>query len=225
MNGLQVAAIERSDALPFIKAKHYAHRVPSISHAFGLFRSGELIGVVTYGTPPSHTLLKGVAGEARAGIVIELNRLTCDNGANYASFLVGRSLRMLPRPRIVVSYADTGAGHVGYVYQACNFLYTGMSADWTDPVVAGLEHQHHATFAHGKTNAEMQEQFGDALSFRKRTPKHRYIYICAGRGSRRHLIRDLRYEVKTYPKGDTKRHETRPADIQGFLFADAEDHA
>ena len=32
------------------------------------------------------------------------------------------------KPKIVVSYADTSKGHVGYVYQATNFIYTGMSA-------------------------------------------------------------------------------------------------
>lgn len=34
--------------------KHYAHRIPSISYAFGLFdRDGLLMGVCTYGFPPS----------------------------------------------------------------------------------------------------------------------------------------------------------------------------
>lgn len=215
---MSVVRIDRDDALPFIKAKHYASRVPSISYAFGLMRANTLVGVVTYGTPPSHTLLKGVAGERHAGIVIELNRLTCENTRNCASFLVARSLRMLPRPTIVVSYADTGAGHVGYVYQACNFLYTGMSSPWNDPVVQGLEHQHHATFAHGKTNDEMREQFGDALGFRQRTRKHRYVYINAHRRERAALLAELRYESLPYPKGATTRHEVREAQIQTFLF-------
>lgn len=218
MNDLRVTSIERSDALPFIMAKHYAGRVPSISYAFGLMRGASLIGVVTYGTPPSHTLLKGVAGEANAKFVLELNRLTCENTKNCASILVGRSIRMLPRPSIVVSYADTGAGHVGYVYQATNFLYTGMSSPWNDPVVQGLEHQHHATFAHGMTNDEMRERFGDALGFRQRTRKHRYIYIHAGRRDRERLRSELRYEIIPYPKGATTRHETREAQVQTFLF-------
>jgi len=218
MSEMSVRPIDRSDALPFLKAKHYANRVPSISYAFGLFRGSALVGVATYGTPPSHTLLKGVAGESRAGIVIELNRLTCENSKNCASFLVGRSMRLLPRPTIVVSYADTGAGHVGYVYQACNFLYTGMSSPWNDPVVQGLEHQHHATFAHGKTNDEMRERFGDALGFRQRTRKHRYIYIHAGKREREQIRSELRYEILPYPKGETTRHETREAQVQTFLF-------
>jgi len=215
---LSVCKIDRSDALPWIKAKHYARRVPSISFAFGLMRGQSLVGVVTYGTPPSHTLLKGVAGDERAGIVLELNRLTCENSKNYASFLVGRSLRMLPKPSIVVSYADTGVGHVGYVYQACNFIYTGLSAPWNDPVVSGLEHQHHATFAHGKTNDQMRAKYGDRLAFRRRTRKHRYIFIHAERRERAKIMTELRYECLPYPKGETTKHEVKDAEVQTFLF-------
>lgn len=220
---MSVVPIHRDDAIPFIMAKHYASRVPSISYAFGLFRGNALVGVATYGTPPSHTLLKGVAGDAMAGIVLELNRLTCENTKNFASMLVGRSIRMLPYPTIVVSYADTGAGHVGYVYQACNFIYTGMSSPWNDPVVRGLEHQHHATFAHGKTNDEMREKFGDALGFRQRTRKHRYIYIHARKYLRKEILSELRYESLPYPKGATTRHEVREAQIQTFLFGGGSD--
>jgi hypothetical protein len=214
----EVIPIDREDALPFLKCRHYAKRIPSISYAYGLLKDGILVGVCTYGTPPSHTLLKGVAGDAWASAVLELNRLTCENESNNASFLVGRSLRLLPKPSIVVSYADTGAGHVGYVYQATNFLYTGLSSAWNDPVVRGLEHQHHATFAHGKSNDEMREEFGDALSFRKRSRKHRYLFICANKQDRARIVADLRYKAMPYPKGETTRHMTKPTDIQGFLF-------
>ncbi|MCH8135213.1 MAG: hypothetical protein IIB77_04455 [Proteobacteria bacterium] len=46
---------------------------------------------------------------------------------NTASAFLAKALRMI-EPRIVVSYADTAAGHVGYVYRASNFYYAG----WTD---------------------------------------------------------------------------------------------
>ena len=53
-------------------------------------------------------------------------------GVHVDGTLVGRSLRLLPKPSVVVSYADTAQGHVGYVYQAANFIYTGLSAKRTD---------------------------------------------------------------------------------------------
>lgn len=218
-DGMSVIRISRSDAIPFIMSKHYARRIPSISHAFGLMDGSSLVGIVTYGTPASHTLLKGVAGDKYARIVIELNRLTCKNVKNYASFLVARSLRMLPKPSIVVSYADSGVGHVGFVYQACNFIYTGMSAPWTDPVVKGKEHQHHASYARGKSNEELKLLFGDDLSWKQRTAKHRYVFVCADRRNRTEIERSIRYKRIEYPKGETKRHSVAPADIQTFLFS------
>ena len=56
---MNVRLITPKECEPFIIGIHYAKRWPSISYAFGLFDCDNLIGVVTYGTPPSATL-KGV---------------------------------------------------------------------------------------------------------------------------------------------------------------------
>jgi len=48
-NDLSVRPITRRSALPFIIDRHYMHRVPPISEAFGLFNSDKMIGIVTYG--------------------------------------------------------------------------------------------------------------------------------------------------------------------------------
>ena len=87
---------------------HYARRIPSITYAFGLIKNGELVGVVSYGTPASNTLCRGICGDEYEKTVVELNRLVLrDNLPNEASRLVGKSLKMLPTPLIVVSFADT----------------------------------------------------------------------------------------------------------------------
>jgi hypothetical protein len=181
---------------------HYARRIPSVTYAYGLIRDGELVGVVTYGTPPSSTLCRGICGDEYQSAVVELNRLILrDNLPNEASRLVGGSLRMLPTPRIVVSFADTAQEHTGYVYQATNFLYTGLSARFLDPRVRGLEHQHHATYAHGLSNAQVKEKYGeDNVYFVERSRKHRYIILLGTRSERRRMREALRYEVLPYPK-------------------------
>ena len=125
--GYQVVPIAYHDTKDLILNHHYAGRMPPVKYAFGLFLNGEMVGVVTYGIPPSHTLLKGVCGEEWARSVLELNRLVLlHNLPNAASRLVGASLRQLG-DRIVVSYADSVQDHTGYVYQATNFLYTGQT--------------------------------------------------------------------------------------------------
>ena len=103
-----VREIPKSDSHYWLINIHYAKRIPSISYAYGLFEFGELVGVITYGTPPSSTLCRGICGERWQNHVLELNRLVLKNNKpNEASRLVGATLKMLPQPTIVVSFADT----------------------------------------------------------------------------------------------------------------------
>jgi len=209
---------------------HYAHRLPSISYAYGLYEDKELIGVVTYGTPASSTLRSGIAGEVNAQYILELNRLVFKRPLkNAASELVGKSLRDLPKPSIVISYADTNQGHVGYVYQACNFIYTGLSAKRTDWKLKGMEHLHGQTIADMSKSATggekgsraqfMRDKFGDDFYLEDRPRKHRYIYVCALKAQQRQLLAELRYKAEPYPKGDTTRYtiDHKPS-CQGLLL-------
>jgi hypothetical protein len=127
-DALLVATLDAKTASRMVIAHHYLHRRPPISHAFGVYRHGELLGVVTYGVPASRHLQKSACPTAPDD-VLELNRLWLDDvlPANSESWFVSRTLRMLP-PRIVVSYADPLHGHYGYIYRALNFRYAG----WTD---------------------------------------------------------------------------------------------
>lgn len=198
----EVAQIRSDETHAFCLNIHYAKRIPSISFAFGLYKFGDLVGVVTYGTPPSSTLCRGICGDKYQKQVLELNRLVLrDNEPNEASRLVGGSLKLLPRPRIIVSFADTAQDHAGYVYQATNFLYTGLSAKFKDPQVRGLEHQHHATYAHGLTNRQVIEKYGaENVTFIERSRKHRYIIFIGNKTEKKEMRAALRYEVLPYPK-------------------------
>jgi hypothetical protein len=200
-NGYSVQPIKTKEAHPFILNIHYAKRIPSISFAYGLFDGTDLVGVVCYGTPASSTLCKGICGEKWQKHVIELNRLVLlNNKPNEASRLVGSSLKLLPTPKIVVSFADTAQQHSGIVYQATNFLYTGMSAKFTDPRVKGLEHQHHATYAHGMTNKQVIEKYGEEnVYFVERSRKHRYIIFLGNKKEKKLMRADLRYQILPYP--------------------------
>ena len=74
-----VLKISYEQTKPFILDIHYAKRMPSISYAYGLFDKGELVGIVSYGSPVSPFLCKGIAGEKNKHLVIELNRLVLKN--------------------------------------------------------------------------------------------------------------------------------------------------
>lgn len=209
---ISVIQIPSKEAQPWLLAKHYARRSCPISYAFGAWRENEIVGVVTYGTPASAPLRAGICGEEWADKILELNRLCCENTKNIASTLVGRSLRLLPKPCVVVSFADTEQGHVGYVYQACNFIYTGLSAKRTNWKVRGKEHLHSATIAdesRGQENraAWMREKYGDNFYLEDRPRKHRYVFPCGNRKQREAIRAALRYSVEPYPKGESRRYD------------------
>jgi hypothetical protein len=221
---MKVEPIPTRDAVPWLMNRHYARRMCPISYAFGAYVGGVLLGVVTYGTPVSSSLRKGICGDSWADSVVELNRLCCESKKNTASQLVGRSLSMLPKPSIVVSYADTNQGHVGYVYQATNFIYTGLSAKRTDWKIKGMEHLHGATVAdmsRGKENraAYMRERFGDDFYLEDRPRKHRYVFFVGSKADRRKMREDMRYDEHPYPKGESKRYDASSSiETQALLF-------
>lgn len=210
---LLVNQIPVKEARPWLLQRHYARRMCPISYAFGLYRGHDLIGVVTYGTPLSSTLRNGICGKNMAEHVLELNRLCCENSKNVASLLVGRSLRMLPKPSIVVSYADSNQGHIGYVYQATNFAYTGLSSSFKDPMVKGLEHKHHTTIGdegrgHASRAEYLRNKYGKGnVYYIERARKHRYVFVVGSKKQKKQIISSLKYPIKSYPKGESRRYD------------------
>ncbi len=200
----QLKEITRDECKPYILEIHYAKRFPSVTYRFGLFKNKELVGVVTYGTPASSTLRRGIAGDEHISKVLELNRLVLkDNLKNEASMLISKSLKLLPKGRIVVSFADCAQNHKGTVYQAANFTYHGLSAKRTDWSLHSKPHLHGQTVGdefRGQPNRSklIREKYGDDFYLKPRPRKHRYIYI-TGKVWRKVLQPLLKYKQEDYP--------------------------
>jgi hypothetical protein len=206
-----VIEIPHYQAYPWLLKKHYAKRIPNIMYSYGLFVDGVAQGVITYGTPPSPALAIGLCGEQYKDIVLELNRLCLDEGhdKNLPSSLVSRSLKMLPRPSIVVSYADTSMGHIGYVYQATNFLYTGLSDQhsmWHIDSTDGV-HSRHIFDIYGGIN-KAKTILGDKMVRGERPRKHRYVQLIGSKTEVKQMRRALNYPICSYPKGTTNRYNS-----------------
>jgi len=160
-----------------------------------LYKNNELVGVCTIGKPASPFLCIGVCGKEYASKVYELNRLITVDGLpkNTLSWFVSRVLRALRQEDLViVSYADTGMGHHGFIYQACNFLYTGMTKERTDKYTPNNKHSRHYTDEYNHLR-------------KVRTAKHRYVYFTNPKNKA--LREALRYEVLPYPKGDNSYYK------------------
>lgn len=189
--GKQVVKISSKTALDFLMPKHYAGRKPQISEAFGWYVDDVLVAVITYGKPASPSLCEGVCGKENSKYVYELNRLCrIDNLDLQLSEFVAKTLNILKDNNwIIVSYSDTGMHHNGYIYQACNFLYTGKTKQRTDKWTPNGKHSRHYN------NNEQGE-------YRKvRTAKNRYIYFCChSKTQKKKWLKELKYPICEYPK-------------------------
>lgn len=196
---MDVRRITYEDTKPFLLKKHYAHRMPSISYAFGLFIEDELHGVCTFGTPASRSLCKGICGEDYIPYVLELNRLYLDDEVslgvkNVTSQFVSKCFNLLKKEQdfIIVSYADSGMNHVGYIYQALSFLYTGKTDSRTDRYTGKNKHSRH----YDKNAEQVYRSI--------RTSKYRYVKFIGSKGFKKKVRKALNYPVMNYPKNEAR---------------------
>jgi hypothetical protein len=207
----------------FLK-KHYAKRIPPVEFSFGLYDDKSILqGVISYGTPVSSGLRNLWNGEFK---LMELNRLVVNDGLekNTLSFFVSQSLKYLPKPLVLVSYADTSKNHHGYIYQATNWIYTGLSLPFKDYYVKGMEHLHNGTImdmSRGQENRVewLKQKFGDKLIQIDRPRKHRYFLFLGNKTQLKKIKSMMPYEILPYPKGDNIRYDSsyNPS-IQTQLF-------
>lgn len=189
----KITEIDYKTAVDFLMPRHYSGRVPPISKAYGWYDKDRLVAVCTFGKPASPPLCSGVCGGGNSSYVYELNRLCrVDDWNEPLSQFVSACLRRLRAENwIVVSFSDTAMNHHGYIYQACNFLYTGCTKERTDKYVPNGKHSRHY-------KEEEQGQFRKV-----RSAKHRYIYFCTkNKRLKKQWMDALNYPIMPYPKGD-----------------------
>ncbi len=203
-----VRSIDTEQTKEWMLYKHYAKRFCNVMYSFGLYKKEILVGVVTFGGLASPAPCVGVCGERYKSEVIELNRLIVNDGEdkNVTSYLVGNALKMIDAPKIILSYADTSQNHIGYIYQATNWIYTGLSAKRTDP-------------DHDAKNAHNRHSFIKGLPQKERPRKHRYVFFIGNRKQKTERINALKYKIESYPKGESKRYDaTYKPTVQISMF-------
>lgn len=192
-----IKEIEYKTAVDFLLPKHYSGRTPSITKAFGWYVDNELKAVCTFGKPASPPLCKGVCGEKYYKSVYELNRLCrVESFELPLSMFVSKCLRVLKKENwIIVSYSDTAMHHSGYIYQACNFIYTGKTKERTDKYTENGKHARHY-------DNDKQGEYRVV-----RSAKHRYIYFCtSNKALKKEWKGNLRYPILPYPKEQNQNY-------------------
>jgi len=123
----------RRDITAFVEKWHYSKSINGVmsDYCFGLFRDGELIGAMIYGSLGMANAWKKYANSSEE--VLELRRLCCidETPKNTESYFIGKTLRWLKQNTEVlkiVSYADCNQGHEGIIYKASNFKFEGKTS-------------------------------------------------------------------------------------------------
>jgi hypothetical protein len=198
----QVKPIDYQDCKEWFLKKHYAKRMPPIEFCFGLYYKNVLIGVCSFSTPASRFEFTKFA-------LYELNRLVINEDCkkNSLSYFVSNCLKLMPKPCIIVSYADQSQGHQGYIYQATNWIYTGLSSSEKRIFVNGKELHRRTIYDTYGTSSIQELSKKHKIEFISQLPKHRYFYFVGDKWQKKQMMKELPYEIQPYPKGDNKRYD------------------
>jgi len=209
---------------------HYSGTLPiGKTVKVGLWEDDRFAGIVIFSTGVGNLQAIGFKYGLDREQTCELARVALRDHTMPVSQLVAAALRLLrstnPKLMLVVSYADPEAGHLGSIYQAMNWTYTGPSAMLWEKRIDG-KWRHNRTIQ-GATNANPhgKTQFGrkpgqvltkeeiDAAPTRFRSSKFRYLYAFDKK-----MRRTISKEALPYPTSDdlaaqvseARRRSTRP---------------
>ena len=200
---LNIAPISQIDAKEILIPNHYLHSFPGGTRlSFGVYLDTRLMGALTFGVGPylGYKLVK----DASPNDVVTLTRLwlSDDLPKNSESRVLGivlRSLRKDTSLKFVLAYSDPVAGHVGTIYQATNWLYTGLSSATPLYDIGDGIPRHSRSLAHqlGSHSIHYLTSQGIAVKTVSQIAKHRYIYFLDDSWRTRLLV-----PVLPYPKKD-----------------------
>lgn len=211
------------DIKEWLLYKHYAKCIPSVIYSFALYDINKnIVGVCCYGTPANNH--NNFIGEFKQ---IELVRLVTNDNLekNTLSFFISKTFLLLEKPLSLISYADEGKNHCGYIYQATNWLYTGKGGGVDFYIDKNNKEIHSRIMSDyrlkhpDKTRAEIEKMLGWKKI--KGTKKHRYFYFLGSKRDKKIWLKEInnKYKIMSYPKQQNKNYDTSyESVIQKRLF-------
>ena len=201
LQALRIVPIRLAVAKALIVQHHYLHSLPGGTMlAFGALLRRRLLGAIILGVGPYNTpsLVEGATSDH----CVTLTRLWLDddlpkNSESRALGIVLRSLKRHTHLKFLVTYADPAQGHLGTIYQATGWLYSGLS----DPMPlydigdGRIHHSRSLAHAYGTHSVEHFRKHGVAIRVLPQSAKHRYVYFLDPTWQSR-----LNVPVLSYPK-------------------------
>ena len=161
---------------------HYSHTMPKSKLAkIGAWENGVFIGCVIFGVGATADLVKSYGLIPTQGC--ELVRVALNKHVSATSKIVSIALKMIKREykglRLVVSFADPEQSHVGTIYQAMGWIFTGVSAASDEYLVNGKRwhgRAFRASMPSHLTTKQALLQMDANYQIVKGTSKYRYLY-------------------------------------------------
>ncbi len=179
----QVSPIPAQVAKTILEKHHYLHSWPGGTKlAFGVFLGPELLGALTFGAGPAQAYR--LVDRARPDDCMTLTRLWLSDQlpVNSESRVIGVVLRNLKKHtslKFLISYADPAQGHMGIIYQATGWVYTGLSSAMPlyDLGDGKVRHCRSLSHAYGTRSMKYLTDHGVTVKRISQTGKHRYVYF------------------------------------------------
>lgn len=211
-----IEKISRYAAKKLLDSYHYLHEDGNYRSGinYGLFGKDSrlLVGVCVFHTVSAKEIAKGCFGHDGYKLdgFYELGRLCINphhHEKNITSFFLSNSISLLRKQteiKALLTYADTGH-HVGYIYQACNFKYYGLTSQKNDFFIK----QPDGSFKKLQ-RGKCRHLDGE---WRPKNQKHRYLII---------YDKELKtiWEELPYPKGEQKspfNNQPTEKPVQNFI--------
>jgi hypothetical protein len=196
--------------IPFVAAKtlmarnHYLHSLPGGTKlTFGSFVGERLFGAMSFGAGPANAF--SLVYRASPDDCMVLTRLWLSdslprNSESRVISIIIRSLRQHTRVKFLVSYADPSQGHLGTIYQATNWLYTGLSESMPLYDLGDGKARQSRSLAHGFGTHSVKHLVANGVNVTlvPQSRKHRYVYFLDPSWRER-----LKPEVLPYPRRDS----------------------
>ena len=191
-----------------VTQRHYLHSMPAATRkCFGVYCEKALVGAVVFtsGARQGHNLLAAIKPQEMA--TLARLWLVDDLPKNAESRVIGFVLRYIRQHtdwKLLLSYADPNAGHVGTIYQATGWLYLGQQepSSYLDLGDGKLLHPRTVYERYGSNAVGHLRRTGINATRRTVAAKHRYAYVLHPAWRWR-----LRGMARPYP---TKTPETQP---------------
>ena len=180
---------------------HYSKTCPTGKQNYlGVWEDDIFTGVVLFGRGATSTLGKKFG--CNQFETTELVRIAMKDHATPISRLVSIAIAFLKRSnpglKIIISFADPDHGHIGAIYQAGNWFYTGMSSPDKQYFYQG-RWQHSREIRGGAFGGKRKLKDYSKLPIKIAPGKHRYVMPLDKK--MRKQIEPLR---KPYPKRPTE---------------------